>query len=97
MVTNEEILKRLKILELKIQGIENYLSGYDTYAFPDAEDALLPKATEIVHEYDRANASLLQRKLSIGYARAARILDQLEENGIVGKGEGSKPREVIKK
>lgn len=97
MDTNEEILRRLKILELKIQGIENYLSGYDTYAFADVEDALLPKATEIVQEYDRASASLIQRRLSIGYARAARILDQLEEKGIVGKGEGSKPRTVFNK
>ena len=44
---------------------------------------------------DRASASLLQRRLSIGYARAARIIDQLEAAGVVGPAEGSKPREVL--
>lgn len=58
-------------------------------------DPLIDEAIRIVCQYDRASASLLQRKLSIGYARAARILDSLEELGIVGPGEGSKPREVL--
>ncbi len=58
-------------------------------------DPLTDEAIHIVCQYDRASASLLQRKLSIGYARAARILDQLEALGIVGPGEGSKPRDVL--
>ncbi len=58
-------------------------------------DSLFEEAIRIVCQYDRASASLLQRKLSIGYARAARILDQLEAVGIVGPGEGSKPRDVL--
>ncbi|MBI4099572.1 DNA translocase FtsK [Candidatus Microgenomates bacterium] len=58
-------------------------------------DPLIDEAIRIVCQYDRASASLLQRKLSIGYARAARILDTLEEIGIVGPGEGSKPRDVL--
>lgn len=58
-------------------------------------DPLVEQAIRIVCQYDRASASLLQRKLSIGYARAARILDSLEEMGIVGPGEGSKPRDVL--
>ena len=58
-------------------------------------DHLVEQAIRIVCQYDRASASLLQRKLSIGYARAARILDSLEEMGIVGPGEGSKPRDVL--
>jgi S-DNA-T family DNA segregation ATPase FtsK/SpoIIIE len=48
-----------------------------------------------VCQYERASASLLQRRLSIGYARAARIIDQLEAAGVVGPAEGSKPREVL--
>lgn len=60
-----------------------------------AKDALFEEAVKIVCQYDRASASLLQRRLSIGYARAARILDQLEEAGIVGPGEGAKPRDVL--
>ncbi len=53
------------------------------------------QAVEVVCQYDRASASLLQRRLSIGYARAARIIDQLEAAGVVGPAEGSKPREVL--
>lgn len=61
----------------------------------DGGDPLIDEAIRIVCQFDRASASLLQRKLSIGYARAARILDTLEEIGIVGPGEGSKPRDVL--
>ena len=61
----------------------------------DGKDDLFAEAVRTVCQYDRASASLLQRRLSIGYARAARILDQLEQAGIVGPGEGSKPRDVL--
>ena len=58
-------------------------------------DDLFREAVNVVCQYDRASASLLQRRLSIGYARAARIIDQLEAAGVVGASEGSKPREVL--
>lgn len=61
----------------------------------DGRDSLFEDAVRVVCQYDRASASLLQRRLSIGYARAARILDKLEEEGIIGPGEGSKPRDVL--
>jgi len=61
----------------------------------DGRDALFFEAIRIVCQYDRASASLLQRKLSIGYSRAARILDYLEEAQVVGRAEGSKPRDVL--
>lgn len=61
----------------------------------DSGDPFIDEAIRVVCQYDRASASLLQRKLSVGYARAARILDTLEEMGIVGPGEGSKPRDVL--
>ncbi|KKW05946.1 MAG: translocase FtsK protein [candidate division CPR1 bacterium GW2011_GWC1_49_13] len=60
-------------------------------------DPLFEEAVEAVTQYERASASLLQRRLSIGYARAARILDELEARGIVGPAEGSKPREVLRR
>ncbi len=60
----------------------------------DADD-LFKSAVEVVCQYDRASASLLQRRLSIGYARAARILDQLEAAGVVSAADGSKPRDVL--
>jgi S-DNA-T family DNA segregation ATPase FtsK/SpoIIIE len=61
----------------------------------DDADALLTQAIEIVRRSDKASASLLQRRLRIGYARAARILDQMEDRGIVGPADGSRFREVL--
>ena len=61
----------------------------------DGQDPLFEDARNVVMQYDRASASLLQRRLKLGYARAARVLDQLEAAGIVGPSEGSKPREVL--
>lgn len=63
----------------------------------DGSDSFLDESIRIICQYDKASASLLQRKLSIGYSRAARILDQLEEMGVVGHAEGSKPRDVLVK
>ena len=60
-------------------------------------DPLFKQALEIIMQQDRASASLLQRRLSIGYARAARILDQMEAAGYVSPAEGSKPRDVIRR
>lgn len=60
-------------------------------------DPLFQQAIAIISQFDKASASLLQRRLSIGYARAARVLDQLEAAGYVSPSEGSKPREVIKR
>ena len=61
----------------------------------DDADALLTQAVDIVRRSDKASASLLQRRLRIGYARAARILDQMEDRGIVGAADGSRFREVL--
>lgn len=61
------------------------------------KDEFFQEAVRTVCQYDRASASLLQRRLRIGYARAARLLDELEEAGIVGPGDGSKPRDVLVK
>ena len=58
------------------------------------EDSMLDAAIDVVVECGQASTSLLQRRLKLGYARAARIVDQMEERGIVGPSQGSKPREV---
>lgn len=57
-------------------------------------DPLFTEAVKLFAQYDKASSSLIQRRLSVGYARAARILDQLHDAGLVGAHEGSKPREV---
>lgn len=61
----------------------------------DYEDEMFPKAVEVVVEAGMASTTLLQRKLKLGYARAARIVDELSEKGIIGPFEGSKPRKVL--
>lgn len=61
---------------------------------PDA-DPMLEEAIKVVVENGQASTSLLQRKLKLGYARAARIVDEMEERGVVGPYEGSKPRKVL--
>lgn len=58
------------------------------------EDELLNEAKTIITQAGKASASLLQRRLRVGYARAARLLDLLEEQGFIGPGDGAKPREV---
>ncbi|MEK7595868.1 MAG: DNA translocase FtsK 4TM domain-containing protein [Patescibacteria group bacterium] len=63
--------------------------------FANSTDELFEEAVKIITTSDKASASLLQRKLSIGYARAARLLDELEAKGIVGASDGSKPRDVL--
>jgi DNA segregation ATPase FtsK/SpoIIIE, S-DNA-T family len=59
------------------------------------QDDLFEEAVRTVCQYDRASASLLQRRLKVGYARAARIIDELEQAGVIGPGDGAKPREVL--
>jgi S-DNA-T family DNA segregation ATPase FtsK/SpoIIIE len=58
-------------------------------------DDLFEEAVRTIVQYEKASASLLQRRLRVGYARAARLMDELEEAGIIGPGEGSKPRDVL--
>lgn len=71
----------------------------DTSSSEDGEkgptDEMLPKAIEVVIEAQSASTTLLQRKLKLGYARAARIIDDLESSGIIGPYEGAKPRKVL--
>ncbi len=83
----EEVLTQ-PIMSRKGTGITSANSG-------SGRDVLFEEAIRVVCQHDRASASLLQRRLKVGYARAARILDELEEAGIVGPGEGAKPREVL--
>lgn len=73
----------------------------DVMGVPESEtsdakssDKLYEQALQIVREHRKASASLLQRRLKVGYARAARLIDLLEENGVVGPAKGAKPREI---
>ena len=78
-----------------IEHIENGAEENQRQSDDSDADELLPQAMEIVVELGQASASLLQRKLKVGYSRAGRLIDQLEERGIIGPHEGSKPRNVL--
>jgi S-DNA-T family DNA segregation ATPase FtsK/SpoIIIE len=58
------------------------------------DDDMLDEAIATVMEAKKASASLLQRRLKVGYARAARLLDLMEAQGLIGPGDGAKPRDV---
>lgn len=74
---------------------EDFTQPAEQYS-PDQDlDELFPQAVRIVVDHGQASVSLLQRRLRIGYTRAARIIDQMEAKGIVGGYEGSKPRQVF--
>jgi len=81
------------------EEVTQHASGGDASlggdSFDDSEDELLGEAKEVIIRAKKASASLLQRRLRIGYARAARILDILEEQGIIGPADGAKPREIL--
>ncbi|CAN5652381.1 DNA translocase FtsK [soil metagenome] len=69
--------------------------GEDGDEVTDEDEELVEKCLEIIRQEKRASTSLLQRRLRLGYTRAARIVDILEQRGILGPGEGAKPREIL--
>ena len=77
------------VIEKEIRGTPGFIGN------GDYDDELALEAKEVVLKAGKASATLLQRRLKVGYARAARLLDILEEMGVVGSSEGSKPREVL--
>ena len=96
----KQLIDFLKKADVKVEYTEEVTQKYKAQAAgpgqPGEElDEKFDEAVRIVIQYDRASASLLQRRLSIGYARAARVLDQLERSGVVGPGEGAKPRDIL--
>ncbi len=83
-----------KAAEEKTSGGKGADKGSDNDAHSDF-DELLPQAVEVVLDAKMASVSMLQRRLKLGYSRAARIVDQMEEIGVVGPFEGSKPRQIL--
>ena len=80
----------------KGSGKKDRYDGSTTAAVEEMEgDELFPAAVEVVLETGMASVSMLQRRLKLGYSRAARLVDQMEERGVVGPFEGSKPRQVL--
>ena len=83
----EEVSYNSEILEKRVEE--------SSIATGTPDDSLYKEALEVVVMAKKASASLLQRRLRVGYARAARLLDLLEEKGIIAPQEGSKPRDVL--
>ena len=63
---------------------------------PEENDPLFNDAVQLVFEFGKASTSLLQRRLRIGYGRAAHLIDLMERDGLVGPADGSRPRELLK-
>ena len=82
-----------KHAEEKSKGAKE--GGADQSADHGDYDELLPAAIDVVLEMGQASVSMLQRRLKLGYGRAARLVDQMEEKGVVGPFEGSKPRQLL--
>ncbi|MDA1335012.1 MAG: DNA translocase FtsK [bacterium] len=78
------------VIAVKVGGGSGVGMGDD-----DADDDLYEDAFNVVMEAQKASTTFIQRRLKVGYARAARLMDMLEERGIVGPGEGAKPREIL--
>ncbi len=97
----KRILEHVKQSGLVPQYSEEVTTQFATKKFVSPEgvvedqDEMFDDAVKIITKQDKASASLLQRRLSIGYARAARIIDQMEKAGIVAPAVGSKPRDVL--
>lgn len=91
---SDEVIKKIEeSLQEKEKGSKGASAPMDAAA--DDGDELLPAAVEVVLETGQASVSMLQRRLKLGYSRAARLVDQMEERGIVGPFEGSKPRQLL--
>lgn len=106
LITDQEIKRVVSYIKEK-SGAPNYIAeiverqkvkgvaGVGIDGGSDDDDELFQEAKELIINSGKASASFLQRRLSVGYARAARLLDLLEEAGVIGPSNGAKPREIM--
>ena len=91
---SEEILEHIEQQAEQVGNNKGGSSG-GTNDPGDDEDELIEEAIDVIMDCRQASTSMLQRRLKLGYSRAARIIDQIEERGIIGPSEGSKPRQIL--
>jgi len=103
---NEEILEHIERQAEQVEGkggrnsknnktSVNHTATSSAAEVAEEEDEMLEDAVDVIMECHQASTSMLQRRLKLGYARAGRIMDQIEKRGIVGPSEGSKPRRIL--
>ena len=89
---HDSLLSEIQRVDEKVEDIQDKLSPPKDEM---SEDQLYEEAKRVVMESDKCSTSLLQRRLKVGYSRAARLVDMLEENGLVGPANGAEPRKVL--
>ena len=92
-----EITEEIALTQGSISADKNIFESILDDEGKDDDDEMSEQARECIIEAGKASTSYLQRKLKLGYARAARLMDKLEERGVIGPGDGAKPREVLEK
>ena len=97
-----DVIKHVKSQVEEVEYADNVMDTIERANVPDAEkgnrdleDELLPEAIELVVQAQQASVSMLQRRFRIGYNRAARIIDMMEDRQIIGPSDGSRPRSVL--
>jgi DNA segregation ATPase FtsK/SpoIIIE, S-DNA-T family len=101
LVTDQEIHRIVEFICAQGTGafgaivVEKSEAASTTDDVTEEDEELVEKCLEVIRQEKRASTSLLQRRLRLGYTRAARIVDILEQRGILGPGEGAKPREIL--
>ena len=92
---SDEVIRKIEESVQEKERHSGSSSGDSEAVMRDDSDELLPAVVDVILETGQASVSMLQRRLKLGYARAARLVDQMEERGIVGASEGSKPRQIL--
>ncbi len=99
----EELKTEVVSLRIRVKRLEDFYNAFPDpaeYLYehdfgPGERDELFEQTVRVIAQHDRASASLIQRRMQIGFNRAARLLEQLEEAGAIGAADGSKPRDVL--
>ena len=104
-ISDQEVHDVIEFVKSQVEEVEyadNVMDSIERANVPDAEkgnrdleDELLPEAIELVVHAQQASVSMLQRRFRIGYNRAARIIDMMEDRQIIGPSDGSRPRSVL--
>ena len=92
---DQEVMQEIDRKAEQTGNSKSTASEVEPTADEEYADEMLPAAVDVILETKQASVSMLQRRLKLGYARAARIVDEMEEKGIVGPFQGSKPREIL--